>query len=175
MWARVESILPGKATDPGVTAADNRQFLETVFWRIRTGSPWRAFRRSSATGTACSSGSAAGLFRVSSSVSSTCCRMSSTSSTCLLTAPSSRRTRRRRVQRGTCHQGIGRSQGGLSSKIVAVADALGYLVRFMILPGLVHDLAGGAGTSGGSSVRGLDRGQGIRRGLVARGTREAWR
>ena len=77
--------------------------------------------------------------------------------------------------KGTCHQGIGRSRGSLSSKIVAVADALGYLVRFMILPGLVHDLAGGAGTSGGSSVRGLDRGQGIRRGLVARGTREAWR
>ena len=41
MWARVEPMLPGKATDPGVTAADNRQFLEAVLWRIRTGSPWR--------------------------------------------------------------------------------------------------------------------------------------
>ena len=41
MWARIEHILPGKATDPGVTAADNRQFLEAVLWRIRTGSPWR--------------------------------------------------------------------------------------------------------------------------------------
>ncbi len=41
MWARIEHILPGKETDPGVTAADNRQFLEAVLWRIRTGSPWR--------------------------------------------------------------------------------------------------------------------------------------
>ena len=41
MWARVEPMLPGKATDPGVTAADNRQFLEAVLWRIRTGSPRR--------------------------------------------------------------------------------------------------------------------------------------
>ena len=41
MWARVEHILPGKATDPGGTAADNRFFLEAVLWRFRTGSPWR--------------------------------------------------------------------------------------------------------------------------------------
>ena len=41
MWARVEPMLPGKATDPGVTAADNRQFPGAVLWRIRTGSPWR--------------------------------------------------------------------------------------------------------------------------------------
>ncbi len=41
MWARTRPMLPGKATDPGVTAADNRMFLEAVLWRIRTGSPWR--------------------------------------------------------------------------------------------------------------------------------------
>ena len=41
MWARTCPMLPGKATDPGVTAADNRMFLEAVLWRIRTGSPWR--------------------------------------------------------------------------------------------------------------------------------------
>ncbi len=41
MWARTRPMLPGKATDPGVTAAVGRQFLEAVLWRIRTGSPWR--------------------------------------------------------------------------------------------------------------------------------------
>lgn len=40
-WERVASVLPGKASDPGVTAADNRLFLEAVLWRVRTGSPWR--------------------------------------------------------------------------------------------------------------------------------------
>ena len=41
MWARVEHILPGKATDPGAAAADSRRLLEAVLRRSRTGSPWR--------------------------------------------------------------------------------------------------------------------------------------
>ncbi len=40
-WAKVEALLPGKATDSGVTARDNRLFLEAVLWRVRTGLPWR--------------------------------------------------------------------------------------------------------------------------------------
>lgn len=41
MWGRISGILPGKATDRGVTASDTRLFLEAVLWRVRTGSPWR--------------------------------------------------------------------------------------------------------------------------------------
>jgi transposase len=41
MWGRICGLLPGKATDRGVTASDTRLFLEAVFWRVRTGSPWR--------------------------------------------------------------------------------------------------------------------------------------
>ena len=40
-WSRLEGLFPGKATDRGVTAADTRMFLEAVFWRVRTGMPWR--------------------------------------------------------------------------------------------------------------------------------------
>lgn len=40
-WEHSEHILPGEASDPGCTARDNRRFLETVLWIIRTGSPWR--------------------------------------------------------------------------------------------------------------------------------------
>ena len=34
VWARLAPLLPGKASDSGVTAGDNRLFLEAVFWRV---------------------------------------------------------------------------------------------------------------------------------------------
>ena len=40
-WKRIEPLLPGKDTDCGVTAKDNRAFVEAVLWIARTGSPWR--------------------------------------------------------------------------------------------------------------------------------------
>lgn len=40
-YARIEHLLPGKATDRGVTAGDNRRFIDAVLWIDRTGSPWR--------------------------------------------------------------------------------------------------------------------------------------
>ncbi|WP_155634011.1 IS5 family transposase [Burkholderia cepacia] len=41
VWARIESVLPGKEGDPGRTATDNRWFVEAVLWTGRTGCPWR--------------------------------------------------------------------------------------------------------------------------------------
>ena len=40
-WAKIEHLLPGKNTDCGVTAKDNRAFIEAVLWIARTGAPWR--------------------------------------------------------------------------------------------------------------------------------------
>ena len=40
-WERIKHLLPGKSTDCGVTAMNNRLFLEAVLWIARTGSPWR--------------------------------------------------------------------------------------------------------------------------------------
>ena len=40
-WARIKGFLPGKASDRGVTASDNRLFVEAVLWIARTSSPWR--------------------------------------------------------------------------------------------------------------------------------------
>ena len=41
IWARDEPIAPGKATDRGATAADNRLFLVAVLRPAVTGLPWR--------------------------------------------------------------------------------------------------------------------------------------
>jgi transposase len=40
-WDRIAPELPGKVGDPGVTARDNRLFVEAVLWIARTGAPWR--------------------------------------------------------------------------------------------------------------------------------------
>ena len=40
-WGRIEDLLPGKASDRGVTAKDNRLFMEAILWIGRTGAPWR--------------------------------------------------------------------------------------------------------------------------------------
>src|SRR6516164_6363320 len=40
-WERIKDLLPGKPGDVGVTAHDNRRFVEAVLYRYRTGIPWR--------------------------------------------------------------------------------------------------------------------------------------
>ena len=40
-WERVADLLPGKAGDPGRTAADNRTFVNGVLWVLRSGAHWR--------------------------------------------------------------------------------------------------------------------------------------
>jgi transposase len=40
-WERIALLLPGKAGDPGRTAADNRLFVNGVLWVLRSGAHWR--------------------------------------------------------------------------------------------------------------------------------------
>jgi transposase len=40
-WDRIKDLLPGREGSVGVTAADNRVFVEAVLYRYRAGIPWR--------------------------------------------------------------------------------------------------------------------------------------
>ena len=40
-WDRIAPLLPGKEGDVGVTAKDNRVFVEAVLYRYRSGTAWR--------------------------------------------------------------------------------------------------------------------------------------
>lgn len=40
-WEKIAPLLPGKKSDCGVTAKNNRLFIEAVLWINRTGAPWR--------------------------------------------------------------------------------------------------------------------------------------
>lgn len=39
-WKRIEPLLPGKKSDPGRTATDNRLFVNAVLYVLNTGIPW---------------------------------------------------------------------------------------------------------------------------------------
>jgi len=40
-WERIRNLLPGGERSVGVTAKNNRQFVEAVLYRYRAGIPWR--------------------------------------------------------------------------------------------------------------------------------------
>ncbi len=40
-WERIKNLLPGREGTVGVTAKDNRLFVEAVLYRYRAGIPWR--------------------------------------------------------------------------------------------------------------------------------------
>ena len=40
-WERIKDLLPGREDTVGVTAKDNRLFVEAVLYRYRAGIPWR--------------------------------------------------------------------------------------------------------------------------------------
>ena len=41
VWESLEPLLLGSKGTWGGNARDNRQFINTVFWILRTGAPWR--------------------------------------------------------------------------------------------------------------------------------------
>ena len=40
-WEKIKDVLPGREDTVGVTAKDNRLFVEAVLYRYRAGIPWR--------------------------------------------------------------------------------------------------------------------------------------
>lgn len=40
-WEKIKDLLPGREGTVGVTAKDNRLFVEAVIYRYRAGIPWR--------------------------------------------------------------------------------------------------------------------------------------
>ena len=59
------------------------------------------------------------------------------------------------LKRGTSSQAIGKSKGGMTTKILALTDALGNLVHFVLLPGQRFDTVGVAPLIKGIEFGGL--------------------
>ncbi len=139
-WARIAPELPGKKGDPGKSGTDNRLFVEAVLWGARTGSPWRdlpdEFGKWSTVYTRywrwAQKDKWESIFK----------RLSEDPDFeyVMIDGIIVRVHQHGAGARGTQNQAIGRSRGGLTTKIAALVDAPGNLVRFTLLPGQRHDI-----------------------------------
>ena len=59
-WERIRNLLPGREGTVGVTAKDNRLFVEAVLYRYRAGIPWRDLPERFGDFASCTYASAAG-------------------------------------------------------------------------------------------------------------------
>ena len=140
-WDRIKDILPGREGHVGGTAASNRLFVEAVLFRFRAGIPWRdlperfgdwkiVYQRFNRWA---KSGVFQRVFRFLASdhdneymmIDATIVRAHQHSAG---------------AQKKNGAQAIGRSRGGLTTKIYALVDALGNPVEVMLSPGQDHDL-----------------------------------
>src|ERR1700732_1758911 len=155
-WAKMEPHCLGKKSDPGRSGADNRRFVEAVLWIARTGSPWRdlpplfgpwntVFKRYR-------DWVKADVFkRLFDAVSD-----DPDMEYAMVDATIVKVHRHGQgAKRGTQSQAIGRSKGGMTTKILALTDALGNLVRFVFLPGHRFDTVGVAPLIDGLAFGGL--------------------
>ena len=140
-WRRIEQLVPGKEGDKGRHGEDNRLFVDAVLWIARAGAPWRdlpeefgnwnsvfqRFRRWAKKGV---------WQRVFNAL------VENPDFEYLIIDSTIVRAHQHAAgaKRGSEDEAIGRSRGGLSTKISAGVDALGNPVRFILTAGQVHDI-----------------------------------
>ena len=139
-WDRIKDILPGREGHVGGTAASNRLFVEAVLFRFRAGIPWRdlperfgdwkiVYQRFNRWA---KSGVFQRVFRFLAS--------DHDNEYMMIDATIVRAHQHSAGAQKNGAQAIGRSRGGLTTKIYALVDALGNPVEVMLSPGQDHDL-----------------------------------
>ena len=140
-WEVIAPLLPGKKSDPGRTAKNNRKFVNAVFWLAKTGSPWRdlperfgnwnsvfrRFRRWANNGV---------WERVLEAISE------DEQYELLLLDSSIIRAHQHAAggKKGAEHEALGRSRGGYGTKIHAAVNEHGTVVKLDLTGGERHDL-----------------------------------
>ncbi|MHC2282870.1 transposase [Bradyrhizobium diazoefficiens] len=136
-WTAIKPMLPNKPR--GVRRVNDRRVLSGIFWVLRSGAPWRDLPETYGPRTTCYNRFVrwrrAGVWdRIMDALAAghdAAVQMIDTSAV-------------RVHQHGACisdnnHQAMGRSRGGLTSKIHAVVDTNGLPVHLALTPGEAHD------------------------------------
>ena len=138
-WSVIEPLLPNKPR--GVPRVDDRRVLNGIFWRLRTGAPWGRHSRTLR---------ASHDLREPLQSLAQGRRMGSSSTSCfrglrwrhpddrLVLDPcaSACRERSKKTVRSRC---MGRSRGGLTTKVHALVDAEGRPIALKLTEGQAHD------------------------------------
>ena len=136
-WTAIKPMLPNKPR--GVPRVNDRRVLNGIFWVLRSGAPWRDLPNNFGPYTTCynrfvrwrRAGVWAKIMSALAEAQDVAVQMIDTSIV-------------RVHQHGSCitrnrRQSMGRSRGGLTSKIHALVDANGLPVRLAVTPGEAHD------------------------------------
>jgi transposase len=140
-WSAIKDQLPGKEGDPGVTAKDNRLFLNAIFYVAKTGIPWRdlperfghwhnVFLRFNRW---CKKGVFTRIFEV---------LRDPDLEVLLLDSTVIRAHQHSAGQKNSTpeQEQLGRSRGGVSTKIHVAVDGLGQPTKIFLSPGQDHDV-----------------------------------
>ena len=145
-WRVIAPLLTGKKDDPGRSGDDNRKTLEGVLWTLREGSRWRAlpseFGKWNTVHRRFRRWVKAGVFkRIFDAIPDPDLRTLLVDGTYAKLHQNGAGARRGGLtpKQSAVKQKIGRSHGGLTTKVVAVVDGDGRPVRFVLAPGNRHE------------------------------------
>ncbi|MEZ5772420.1 MAG: IS5 family transposase [Defluviimonas denitrificans] len=142
-WLAIEPLCPGGVAAPGRTGNDTRLFLEAVLWIVRTDAPWRdlpqEFGNWNSTFRRFRRWVQADVFKGIFDALSDDPDMEYA----MIDATIVKVHRHGMgAKGGPQSQAIGKSKGGWTTKILALVDALGNLVRFVLMPANRYDTVG---------------------------------
>ena len=168
-WSVIEPLLPSKPR--GVPRVDDRRVLNGIYWRLRTGSPWADIPERYGPYTTCynrfvrwrKAGVWDRLFDAVSRAYDGDVQMIDSSSIRVHQHCANGKKGARRIPppgREPNDRCMGRSRGGLTTKIHALVDARGLPIALKLTPGQAHDGRSAADmldTLGGGDVLLADR------------------
>jgi len=140
-WNAIKNLLPGKEGDPGVTAKDNRLFMNAIFFVAKTGIPWRdlperfghwhnVFQRFNRW---CKKGVFTRIFDVLRDPDLEVLMLDSTVIRAHQHSAGQKNSTAEQEQ-------LGRSRGGVSTKIHVAVDGLGKPTQLILSAGQAHDV-----------------------------------